>query len=53
MKTYPELKHHDMKIYGLVQVEPPAWTSPLDGDEWSASHPSHFSPREKTLLSTG
>jgi hypothetical protein len=25
-------------------------TSALDGDEWSASHPDHFTPRERALI---
>jgi len=41
-------KHHDMKLYREVEVQHHTFlTSALDaGEEWSASCPGHFTPRE-------
>jgi hypothetical protein len=40
------VKHYTMKTYGGEDV---FLTSTLGGGEWSASHPSRFTPREKVL----
>jgi hypothetical protein len=42
------IKHHAMKTYWGVEVYLHVFsTSALDGGEWSASHPGHFTPRER------
>jgi hypothetical protein len=38
-------KHHAMKAYWGYSFTH-SLTSALDGDEWSASRPGHFTPRE-------
>jgi len=41
-------KHHTMKTYGGMEVQLHAClTMALDRREWSASQPSHFTPRER------
>jgi hypothetical protein len=40
------IEHHGMKTYGGVEVELQHLTSALDGGEWSASQPCHFTPAE-------
>jgi hypothetical protein len=41
-------KHHAMKTYWGVEVYLHAFlTSALDGGEWSASRPGHFTPKER------
>jgi len=48
MKMYPVLKYHTMKMYGGVEIKLHAFlTSGLDGSEWSASHLSCFTSRER------
>jgi hypothetical protein len=38
-----------MKVYGGVDVQIHIFlTLALAGGEWSASHPAHFTPRERT-----
>jgi hypothetical protein len=44
------LINYAMKSYGGVEVTVPSFlTSALDGDEWSASSPSRFTPGERAL----
>jgi hypothetical protein len=38
---------HAMKAYRVVEIELHSLTSSLDRGEWSASHPGHFTPRER------
>jgi hypothetical protein len=41
-------KHSAIKMYGGVEVQLHVFlTLVLDEDEWSASHPSHFTPGER------
>jgi hypothetical protein len=41
-------KQHAMKTYWGVEVQLHAFlTSATDGDEWLASRPGHFTPRER------
>jgi len=41
-------EHHAMKAYCGVEVWLQAFlTSVVDGDEWSASSPGRFTPRER------
>jgi hypothetical protein len=41
-------RHHAMKTYsGSEGIVHAFLTSALDGGEWSASRPSHFTPRER------
>jgi hypothetical protein len=41
-------KHYAIKTYGEADVSSHAFlTSALDGSEWSASRPGHFTPWEK------
>jgi len=43
------IKHHAMKIYGEVEVQLHIFlTLALDGGEWLASCPVHFTTREST-----
>jgi hypothetical protein len=43
-----------MKTYGGVEIQPHAFlTSALDGGEWLASRPGHFTPRETAPVRIG
>jgi hypothetical protein len=43
-------EHHTMKAYGGVKVQLHTFFDlALDGDEWSASRPGHFTLRERAL----
>jgi hypothetical protein len=43
------MEHHAMKVYWGMEVELHTLvTLTLDSGEWSASHPGHFTPREKS-----
>jgi hypothetical protein len=47
-------EHNAMKAYwGSGGTAPHSLTSPLDGGEWSASHPGHFTPGKEPLVPTG
>jgi len=41
-------EHHALKAYWVVEVQLHTFlTLALDRDEWSTSHPGHFTPRER------
>jgi hypothetical protein len=41
-------KHHAMKMYWGVEIQHHTFlTIALEGGEWSASCPGHFTPRER------
>jgi len=53
-KVVPVPKHHAMKTYGRVDVEPPALlTSAQDGGEWSASHLATLHPGKEPPVAIG
>jgi hypothetical protein len=44
------IKYHAMKtVWGNGGIVPPSLPSALNGGEWSASHPSRFTPRKGAL----
>jgi len=47
----PLTEHQAMKAYwGSGGTAQAFLNSALDGGEWSASHPNHFTPRERALV---
>jgi hypothetical protein len=42
-----------MKTYGNEDITPSFLTSALDGSEWSASHPSRFTPEKESPVLNG
>jgi hypothetical protein len=49
MKTYPAIKHHNMKTYVEMDLAPPCLNSALDGDEWPASRTAALPPGKEPL----
>jgi len=45
------IKHHAKKTYGKGEVKLHAFfASEINGDEWSASRPGRFTPRERVPI---
>jgi hypothetical protein len=51
VKSLYLIKHNAMKTYQGMEAEaPPFLALALDGNEWSASHPSHFTTGERASI---